>query len=173
MMDKQASHADACVSKARLSPWKLHNFPNHTDMERGGSLRYGGMHVAEKVFLLCRHISSLCLFDVSFFNHHVLSSASCYHCMYLDRADEPNGTLQLLIGSHTFSFFINYEVSPGSSAELRKAPRGSCRLLNSSSTPQISSTAEFLTLLPVIEHSQHSYQVQQPSCMCEYDLFPP
>lgn len=57
-------------------------------------------------------------------------------------ADEQNGTFRLLIGSHAFSFFINYEVSPGSSTGLPKAPRGSCRLPNSSSTLQMSSTSE-------------------------------
>lgn len=82
-----------------------------------------------------RWIAQLYLFAVSHFNHRGADPLPAV--TYSGWADGQNGTVRLLIRSPTFSFLINYEVSPASSAGLPKAPRGSCRLPNRPPTSEI------------------------------------
>lgn len=164
------------VSKARVSHWKPHNvlfsLPNHTGWEFTS-----GHHVCsvERVFFFfavthprCR-ITRLYLLAVSYFNHWgggplpAVTTAPGW-------TDQQNGTLRLLIGSHAFSFFINYEVSPGSSAGLPRLPEDPAGFRT---VPRPHKLARPLKFSLCFQRWNISSTPHPPSSACEYDHFPP
>lgn len=173
-MDKQVSHDDTCMlAKLPVSHWKpLFSLPNRTDMGHGGNLT--SWHRARSVESMFFFFAVTCprclitqLYLFAYFNHWggnplPAVTTAWIQARQMNRMEYSGSWSNLML-------LVFSSIMKCRSAGLPKAPRRSCRLPNSSSTLQISSTSEILSLLPMTEHSQHHPRVQRPSCMCEYD----